>query len=63
MEKMLVENDFKYLKDSNEWIKDNWTLRILDNEIEIYESDTSKNPKYFKCSATEKNLEKILNDI
>lgn len=61
---VLKNNGFVKELPENSWVKKNWTVRILDGEVEAF-----NNPlynllgKYHKCVCTEENLKNIIDDI
>ena len=61
---VLKNNGFVKELPENNWVKKNWTVRILDGEVEAF-----NNPlynllgKYHKCACTEENLKNIIDDI
>lgn len=61
---MLIK--FGYIKDTeyDEWHKDNWTVRILEGEIEGFNEPSNETPGlYAKTIANNVMLEMMLNDI
>lgn len=64
MEEMLSR--FGYIKniEYNEWQKENWTVRIMDGEIEGFNDPEEETPAYYaKVKANNVMLEMMLDSI
>ena len=58
-EKILEEAGFKFIE--GEWVKGDWTIRLIHNMIEVFNKITSKEPRYFFGS--EEKLKEIIEAI
>ena len=60
----LIYKGWKKSDNHNEWRKDNWVIRFLQNDVEIYEDNVeNKVGKYFKGKIAEIDLGTILDEI
>ena len=64
METVLLKYGWVKSENQNEWSKYDWTTRILDNQVEIYNDiDKNKYPRYFSAKLGEIDFEIILEAI
>lgn len=62
IKRILTKNGFSKLKNKDTWIRDSWTIRFYENDIEIFDS-IEKSGRYFIDSIHRVNINLILNDI
>lgn len=58
---ILKENGFTITENPNEYVKDDWTIRLENNKIEAFNSFDSINPKYIFTE--DKMLNQIIREI
>lgn len=64
MKNLLRKYGYNQEDSTKEWHKDDWTVRLYETEMEIFNSEDSKiGGKYYKDEATLENLEKALQQI
>ena len=61
MENTLENKGFEKIITETKWVRWPWTIRIINNVLEVYTTDTVKDPKYFLGDVAE--LDKVLEDI
>lgn len=64
MKELLKNAGFIETEWENEWSKDEWTIRLFENEIEAFNEPRINTPGvYYKCLKSEERLQTILEDI
>lgn len=60
---LLRQENFSFDPEENEWTREGWTIRLYENEIEVFESLMKQGAKYHTCDKTSSNLILILDNI
>lgn len=63
MEKLLKQKGFSKVKNTNEWVRGTWTIRLFDKQVEAFQDMSTHNYKYVCLPLSEENLKDILEDI
>lgn len=64
MIEILKKHGFTEGEMDNEWVKNPWTVRLFNDEIEIFNEPRINTPGlYFKCQKTMENLLDIIYEI
>lgn len=62
IEELLKVNNFLFNENEETWIRDQWNVRIIDDEMEIYEN-INKGNRYLKTQLIYEDLTDILGSI
>lgn len=62
MEELLKINGFIQDISSGEWVRDNWNIRIINDEMEVYENVEGIG-KYLHSKFSMETLESVLEEI
>lgn len=63
METMLMNNGFTYMSESNEYKRDNWTIRFSSNTIEVFNDPEISDGKYYSGPINKVDLQQLIQDI
>lgn len=61
MEEILIERGFR--KEGQEYIRNNWTVRFDEDQIEIFNNPDKEEGFYYIDSLEELNIKDLLDDI
>ena len=61
MEEILIERGFR--KEGQEYIRNNWTVRFDEDQIEIFNNPDKEKGFYYIDSLEELNIKDLLDDI
>ena len=63
MIELILERGFQKTENSNEYIRGNWTIRLDDDQIEIFNDPDKEKGVYYLDSICDINIVDLLNDI
>jgi hypothetical protein len=64
MKDLLHKSGFRETEWENEWTKNDWTIRIFKDEIEVFNEPRANTPGvYHKCDTSLENLELIISEL
>lgn len=63
MDMIFAKHGFLPGEEPNEYIRDTWTIRLVDQNIEVFNADTDKNPVYVSGNLTMINLISLFEEI
>jgi len=62
MKKELIKHQFKWIE-TDIWIKNNWTVRLYENIIEVFNNPDIANGKYYINSIEKVDINLLLDEI
>jgi len=63
MIELILERGFQKTETQNEYVRGNWTIRLCDDQIEIFNDPDKEKGIYYLDSICDVNIVDLLNDI